>query len=60
MDRTGFSNPQAFGSSHSAGWNVAFVGGNVQLVGWGIDPTTHVQMSTRNGHEVIDPTKVPH
>jgi prepilin-type N-terminal cleavage/methylation domain-containing protein len=60
QDRLSFSNPQAFGSAHSAGWQAAFVGGNAQLIGWAIDPTTHVWMSTRNGHEVIDPTKIPH
>ncbi len=72
MDRIASNNPPqppsggafksypGFGSSHPAGWNAAFVGGNVQLVGWGIDPTTHVWMSTRNGHEVIDPTRMPH
>jgi prepilin-type N-terminal cleavage/methylation domain-containing protein len=60
QDRLGFSSPQAFGSAHSAGWQVAFVGGNAQLIGWGIDPTTHTQLSTRNGHEVVDPTKIPH
>ena len=49
-----------FGSAHSAGWCAAFVGGNAQLIGWAIDPTTHVQMATRNGHEVVDPTKIPH
>ncbi len=64
MDRSANNNPPPnpttiFGSSHSAGWNAAFVGGNVQLIGWGIDPTTHAAMSTRNGHEVIDPTKIP-
>jgi prepilin-type N-terminal cleavage/methylation domain-containing protein len=46
-----------FGSAHPAGWCVAFVGGNAQLIGWAMDNVTHVQMSTRNGHEVIDPTK---
>ncbi len=60
QDRLNFPNPQGFGSAHSAGWQVAFVGGNAQLIGWGIDPTTHIWMSTRNGHEVIDPTKIPH
>ena len=60
QDRLGFSSPQGFGSAHSAGWQVAFAGGNAQLVGWGIDPTIHAEMSTRNGHEVVDPTKIPH
>ena len=64
QDRTAANNPpqygyESFGSSHSAGWNAAFVDGHVQLIGWGIDNATHVSMSTRNGHEVIDPTKIP-
>jgi prepilin-type N-terminal cleavage/methylation domain-containing protein len=63
MDRVATNNPPpqgyyGFGSSHGAGWHAAFVGGNVQLVGWGIDPVTHAAASTRNGHEVIDPTKI--
>lgn len=49
-----------FGSSHPAGWHAAFVGGNAQLIGWGIDGTLHQGMATRNGHEVIDPSKIPH
>lgn len=60
QDRLGVVNTQGFGSAHSAGWCAAFVGGNAQLIGWAIDPTTHVQMATRNGHEVVDPTKIPH
>ena len=28
------------------------------LVGWAIDNVTHTAMSTRNGHEVIDPSKI--
>jgi prepilin-type N-terminal cleavage/methylation domain-containing protein len=65
QDRSLTNNPpldgyRSFGSSHSAGWQVAFVGGNAQLIGWAIDPYTHIAMSTRNGHEVIDPTKIPH
>lgn len=49
-----------FGSSHGAGWHAAFVGGNVQLVGWGIDPVLHTYMATRNGHEVVNPANIPH
>ncbi len=60
QDRLAFINSQGFGSAHSAGWQVAFAGGNAQLIGWGIDPATHAAMSTRNGHEVVDPTKIPH
>jgi len=64
MDRTANNNPpangkQIFGSSHGAGWNAAFCDGHVQLIGWAIDPDTHQGMATRNGHEVIDPTKIP-
>ena len=69
MDRVASSNPPqppngfqgypGFGSSHSAGWNAAFVDGHVVLVGWAIDNVTHTAMSTRNGHEVIDPSKIP-
>jgi prepilin-type N-terminal cleavage/methylation domain-containing protein/prepilin-type processing-associated H-X9-DG protein len=70
MDRVAASNPPqppngfqsypAFGSSHPSGWNAAFVDGHVALVGWAIDIQTHTAMSTRNGHEVIDPSKIPH
>lgn len=64
MDRTANNNPpanatQIFGSSHGAGWDAAFCDGHVQLIGWAIDPTTHQYMATRNGHEVIDPTRIP-
>jgi hypothetical protein len=63
QDRLASNNPpangyQIFGSSHPAGWCAAFVAGNVQLIGWGIDPVTHTGMSTRDGHEVIDASKV--
>jgi hypothetical protein len=50
---------QLFGSSHSAGWCVVFVGGNAQLISWGLNPTMHIQMSTRNGHEVVDASQIP-
>ncbi len=64
MDRVAASNPppygyQSFGSSHPSGWNAAFVNGHAALVGWAIDNVTHTAMSTRNGHEVIDPSKIP-
>jgi hypothetical protein len=64
MDRTANNNPPAeghkiFGSSHGAGWHTAFVGGNVQLIGWGMDPAIHHAMATRNGHEVVDQSKIP-
>jgi prepilin-type N-terminal cleavage/methylation domain-containing protein len=63
QDRT--TNPPAdgfrsFGSAHPAGWQVVFVGGNAQLIGWAMDNVTHAQMSTRNGHEVVDSTKIVH
>lgn len=68
QDRVAASNPPVpptqcypgFGSAHSAGWNTAFVDGHAQLIAWGIDAQTHAAMATRNGHEVIDPTKIPH
>ena len=50
---------QIFGSSHAAGWHAAFCDGHVQLIGWGIDGTSHQAMATRNGHEVVDPSKIP-
>ena len=71
MDRTANNNPPAnpsliFGSSHGAGWHAAFCDGHVQMIAWGFwatDPTTghtvHEEMATRNGHEVIDPSKIP-
>ncbi len=48
-----------FGSSHSAGWHAAWGDGHVKLIGWGIDGTVHQNMATRNGHEAVDPTKIP-
>jgi hypothetical protein len=67
MDRLATQNPnanlaqlaQVFGSSHPAGWHVAFADGRVQLIGWAIDPATHQAMASRNGHEVVDPSKIP-
>jgi prepilin-type processing-associated H-X9-DG protein len=64
MDRTSNKSPPAnaakiFGSAHGAGWHAAFCDGHVQLVGWNIDGVTHQAMATRNGHEVIDPSKIP-
>ena len=64
MDRTANNNPpslpsQVFGSAHGAGWHAAFCDGHVQLIGWGIDGTTHQAMATRNGHEVVDISKIP-
>jgi len=55
---------QIFGSSHSAGWHAAFCDGHAQLIGWGIDPTTHQTMASRNGvrrlgYAVVDPSKIP-
>ena len=49
-----------FGSSHSAGWHMAFCDGHVQLITWNIDGTLHGNMATRSGHEVIDPSSIPH
>jgi len=67
MDRTGTAQTPAppypaliFGSSHGAGWHAAFCDGHVQLIGWAIDPITHQAMATRNGHEVVDASKIPH
>ena len=45
-----------FGSAHSAGYNMSFLDGHVQLLNYAIDPTTHQGMATRAGHEVIDPS----
>ncbi len=70
MDRQSFNNPPAnptyiFGSAHGAGWHAAFCDGHVQLIGWGLDPTTHQTMASRNGvkklgYPVVDPTLIPH
>jgi prepilin-type N-terminal cleavage/methylation domain-containing protein len=65
MDRIASNNPppspaQIFGSSHGAGWHAAFCDGHVQLVGWGILADIHQAMASRNGHEVVDPSKIPH
>ncbi len=64
MDRTGNNNPptngpQIFGAAHGAGWHAAFCDGHVQMIGWGIDGVTHQAMATRNGHEVVDQSKIP-
>ena len=62
-----------FGSSHGAGWHAAFCDGHVQMIAWGFWPkdpnpppqynnvptTVHTYMATRNGHEVVDVTKIP-
>jgi len=73
MDRTASNNPPdpkttapyIFGSAHGAGWHAAFCDGHVQLIGWGIDPTIHQAMASRNGVHVhtympVDPSKIPH
>ncbi|MGO9115341.1 MAG: DUF1559 domain-containing protein [Thermoguttaceae bacterium] len=73
MDRTAKNSPPPqqiapliFGSSHGAGWHAAFCDGHVQMIAWGFwppDPTAnctlHQAMATRNGHEVVDPSKIP-
>ena len=70
MDRQSFNNPPAnptyiFGSAARRGWHAAFCDGHVQLIGWGLDPTTHQTMASRNGvkklgYPVVDPTLIPH
>ncbi len=65
LDRSINNNPpanpsQIFGSAHGAGWHMAFCDGHVQLIAWAIDPQTHHDMATRNGHEVIDSALIPH
>jgi prepilin-type N-terminal cleavage/methylation domain-containing protein len=64
QDRLANNNPSpnptlVFGSSHPAGWHVAFADGRVQLIGWAIDPATHQAMASRNGHEVVNPANIP-
>ena len=64
QDRTASNNPpanpsQIFGSSHGAGWHVAFCDGHVQSIGWGIDGVVHQGMASRNGHEVISRALLP-
>jgi prepilin-type N-terminal cleavage/methylation domain-containing protein len=65
MDRLSTNNPPAqpayiFGSAHGAGWHVAFMDGHADLIAWSINPSVHQAMATRNGHEVIDPSTIPH
>jgi prepilin-type N-terminal cleavage/methylation domain-containing protein/prepilin-type processing-associated H-X9-DG protein len=42
-----------FGSAHSAGLNMAFCDGSVQLVGYAIDPIVHEQFGKRSDEQVV-------
>lgn len=54
-DAAGVPAPNAFGSSHSAGWNVAYADGSVRLLSFGIDPNVHKLMAGRADGEVRTP-----
>jgi prepilin-type N-terminal cleavage/methylation domain-containing protein len=54
-DARGVSNPRAFGSGHVGGWNAAYADGMVRTVSFDIDPTLHVQLSSRNDGKGMPP-----
>ena len=43
------ANAEAFGSAHSAGWNVAYADGAVRTVSFDIKADVHRQLSNRDG-----------
>lgn len=47
-----------FGSAHSAGFNMAFCDGNLRLISYSIDPTTHMQLGHRSDGEPTDASKL--
>lgn len=51
-DRAGFENFRAFGSVHSAGMNMAWCDGHVELVSYDVDPLAHKSAGNRYDGEV--------
>jgi prepilin-type N-terminal cleavage/methylation domain-containing protein len=52
-DRRGFSNDIAFGSAHSAAWNLAFCDGSVRSISYTIDANVHMHLGKRDRKFVI-------
>lgn len=52
QDRIGFANFRAFGSAHSAGVNMAWCDGHVELVSYDVDPLVHKSAGNRYDGEV--------
>ncbi len=46
-DESGISRPNAFGSGHAGGWNVAFADGRIQTIGFDISPELHSGLAGR-------------
>jgi hypothetical protein len=61
QDRPGFSTNGGcsynFGSAHSAGFNMAFCGGEVRQMNYDIDPVIHMQLGHRSDGEPTDATR---
>lgn len=47
-------NPFRFGSSHATMFYMVFCDGSIHSVNFGIDPTVHRSLGSRNGAEVVD------
>ncbi|MGA2254033.1 MAG: DUF1559 domain-containing protein [Thermoguttaceae bacterium] len=62
QDRPGYSTNNTcswnFGSAHEAGFNMAFCGGEVQLLNYNIDPVVHMQLGHRSDGEPTDLSKI--
>ena len=44
----GDEHPNAFGSAHEDGFNMAFADGSVRTIGYDIDPVLHKSLASRN------------
>ena len=48
QDRKGVGSTFAFGSAHTAGFNMAMCDGAVHFINYGIDMTVYLPMGSRN------------
>ncbi len=55
-DVAGLASPTAFGGPHLGGFNMGFADGTCKKIRSTIDGAVHKDLSTRNGHELIDHT----